>query len=102
VMNSLLHGFRDRTQGTISIDAHREGDEVVLQVRDDGNGMTDEVRKRIFEPFFTTRRGEGGSGLGLHIAWNLATQRLGGSIACESEPGSGTRFILRMPAQLRE
>ena len=98
VMNSLLHGFRDRPEGRIELDARREGDEIVLDYRDDGRGMPDDVRKRIFEPFFTTRRGEGGSGLGLHIVWNLATQRLGGSIACDSEPGRGTHFQLRVPA----
>ena len=98
VMNSLLHGFRDRTEGRIEMDARREGDEVVLDYRDDGRGMPEEVRRRIFEPFFTTRRGEGGSGLGMHIVWNLATQRLGGTIACESEPERGTHFQLRIPA----
>jgi C4-dicarboxylate-specific signal transduction histidine kinase len=98
VMNSLLHGFRDRPEGRIELEARREGGEVVLDYRDDGRGMADEVRRRIFEPFFTTRRGEGGSGLGLHIVWNLATQRLGGSITCDSEPERGAHFQLRIPA----
>jgi C4-dicarboxylate-specific signal transduction histidine kinase len=101
VMNSLLHGFRERTEGRITLQAHREGEEIVLDYRDDGRGMTEDVRRRIFEPFFTTRRGEGGSGLGLHIVWNLASQRLGGSIVCESEPEKGTRFELRMPTTAR-
>jgi signal transduction histidine kinase len=60
--------------------------------------MPDEVRKKIFEPFFTTRRGEGGSGLGMHIVWNLATQVLKGTILVESAPGAGTAFELRFPA----
>jgi signal transduction histidine kinase len=98
VMNSLVHGFRDLPEGRIDLEARREGAEIVLDLRDDGRGMADDVRKRIFEPFFTTRRGEGGSGLGLHIVWNLATQRLGGSITCESAPNRGTHFQLRMPA----
>ncbi|MGH8028952.1 MAG: sensor histidine kinase, partial [Arenimonas sp.] len=98
VMNSLIHGFRERPEGRIDLDARREGEEVVIDYRDDGRGMADDVRKRIFEPFFTTRRGEGGSGLGLHIVWNLATQRLGGSITCDSEPEHGTHFQLRIPA----
>jgi C4-dicarboxylate-specific signal transduction histidine kinase len=101
VMNSLLHGFRDRTEGRITLQARREGEEVVLDFRDDGRGMTEDVRRRIFEPFFTTRRGEGGSGLGLHIVWNLAQQRLGGSISCDSEPEKGTHFELRMPMAVR-
>ena len=98
VMNSLLHGFADRAQGVIRLAARREGNDVVLDVSDDGNGMEEETRRRIFEPFFTTRRGTGGSGLGMHIAWNLATQLLGGSISCDSAPGEGARFQLRIPA----
>lgn len=97
VMNSLLHGFADRALGVIRLVARCEGVDVVLEVSDDGNGMEEETRRRIFEPFFTTRRGTGGSGLGMHIAWNLATQLLGGTITCESVPGAGARFQLRIP-----
>lgn len=97
VMNSLLHGFRDRPDGLIRLLARREADEIVMVYRDNGVGMDEEVCRRIFEPFFTTRRGEGGSGLGMHIVWNLATSLLGGSLQCESEPGHGVRFELRFP-----
>lgn len=97
VMNSLRHGFDGRAEGRIRLAARREDGQVLLDYRDDGRGMTDDVRRRIFEPFFTTRRGEGGSGLGMHIVWNLATQILGGSIACESAPDTGARFVWRIP-----
>ena len=102
VMNSLLHGFDPGTKGRIGLRAWREDGQVVLEYSDDGKGMAEEVRRRMFEPFFTTRRGEGGSGLGMHIVWNLAHQVLGGSIACESSPGEGARFTLRMPGLARE
>ena len=98
VLNSLLHGFPERNDGHITISAQRNGEHVVLRYRDDGVGMPDEVRRKIFEPFFTTRRGEGGSGLGMHIVWNLATQVLKGTILVESAPGAGTAFELRFPA----
>lgn len=98
VMNSLMHAFANRPEGEISISARREAGQVVMTYRDDGAGMSDEVRRQVFDPFFTTRRGTGGSGLGLHIVWNLAIQVLGGSITCESGPGAGTRFELRFPA----
>ncbi len=97
VMNSLRHGFDGRAEGLIRLAVSREDGNVLLAYRDDGKGMTEDVRRRMFEPFFTTRRGEGGSGLGLHIVWNLATQVLGGSIACESAPGEGVRFSWRIP-----
>jgi len=98
VLNSLMHAFADRPAGTISITARRVGEQVVLLYRDDGCGMDDTVRRKIFDPFFTTKRAEGGSGLGLHIVWNLATQVLAGSIICESSPGAGSTFELRFPA----
>lgn len=97
VMNSLLHGFRERHDGLIRLLARREGDEIVMVYRDDGVGMDEDTCRRVFEPFFTTRRGEGGSGLGMHIVWNLATNLLGGSLQCESTPGKGVRFELRFP-----
>jgi signal transduction histidine kinase len=59
--------------------------------------MSEEERVRIFEPFYTTKRGQGGSGLGLHIVYNLVTQALGGRIKCESTPGSGTTFTIEIP-----
>jgi signal transduction histidine kinase len=66
---------------------------------DDGNGIDPENIPRIFDPFFTTKRGQGGSGLGLHIVYNLVTQILGGSIRCESQPGTGASFILLIPVR---
>ena len=102
VLNSLMHGFPNRNDGHITIRARRSGDLVVVNYRDDGVGMSEEVRRKVFEPFFTTRRGEGGSGLGMHIVWNLATQGLQGVIQVESAPGHGTAFELKFPAALKE
>lgn len=96
-INSVTHGFVDGRPGHIGLSVRQEGDEVVLRYRDDGVGMDEKARRRVFEPFYTTRRGEGGSGLGMHITWNLVTQLLGGSIACDSTPGEGTRFTVRIP-----
>jgi C4-dicarboxylate-specific signal transduction histidine kinase len=102
VLNSLMHGFRERNDGNIAIAARRAGPMVVLNYRDDGSGMAEDVRRRVFEPFFTTRRGEGGSGLGMHIVWNLATQMLQGSISAHAAPGGGAAFELRFPAVIAE
>ncbi len=73
VMNSLHHAFAPEQSGTITVGARLNGNVVELTYRDDGSGMSDEVRARVFEPFFTTRRGQGGSGLGLHVVYNLVT-----------------------------
>ncbi|HWS25150.1 MAG TPA: ATP-binding protein, partial [Xanthomonadales bacterium] len=97
VINSLVHAFDEQQGGRIEITARREGEDVVIDFQDDGKGMSEAVQRRVFEPFFTTRRGSGGSGLGLHIVYNLATQVLGGSVSCDSAAGKGTHFRLVLP-----
>lgn len=68
----------------------------VVELRDNGPGMSDAVRSRIFEPFFTTKPVGKGTGLGLSIAYNIVTA-LGGQIECESWPGTGTAFRIALP-----
>lgn len=95
VMNSLVHGFASSAAGHIHIEVVRQGNHILINYGDDGAGMDETVRLRIFEPFFTTRRGQGGSGLGMHIVYRLVTQSLNGSIECESAPAAGTHFFIR-------
>lgn len=97
VMNSLVHAFTDDHAGTMDIAVERIGQTLEITYSDDGIGMPDDVRARIFEPFFTTRRGKGGTGLGLHIVYNLVTQLLRGTIECRSSPGQGSTFIMKLP-----
>lgn len=97
VINALTHAFGEQQGGRIEIEVAAEGEDAVIEFRDNGKGMSEAVQKRVFEPFFTTRRGTGGSGLGLHIVYNLATQVLLGSVCCESAPGRGTRFRVQFP-----
>ncbi|MBF0311300.1 MAG: PAS domain S-box protein, partial [Magnetococcales bacterium] len=95
--NSRLHAFGEEENGRIDIRIAQEGDSIDFTYRDNGRGMEEETRRRIFEPFFTTRRDRGGSGLGMHIVYNLVTQSLGGRITCESSPGNGAFFRMRFP-----
>ena len=71
-----------------------------LSFADDGAGMPASSVARVFEPFFTTRRGQGGSGLGLYICYNLVTTRLGGTIHCTSAANAGCRFDIHFPIQV--
>jgi len=97
-LNAANHAFAGGRSGTISISARPRGnDDVEIIFADDGAGMTPEVQRQAFDPFFTTRRNEGGTGLGLHIVYNLVTQQLGGRILLESRPGQGTTFRIIMP-----
>jgi len=97
ITNSLMHAFADHEEGTIEIEVAETADAVVIYYSDTGAGMPESVRDRIFEPFFTTKRGLGGSGLGMHIVYNLVTQLMSGEISCESSPGNGVRFTITLP-----
>jgi signal transduction histidine kinase/ligand-binding sensor domain-containing protein len=97
VLNALTHAFDNDSAGRICIGARCVGKMLQLTFADDGKGMTEDVRQKVFEPFFTTRRGSGGTGLGLHLVYNLVTQLLHGTIACRSSPGQGTTFTVLLP-----
>jgi signal transduction histidine kinase len=97
-LNAANHAFANGRAGTISITARsRGGDDIEIIFADNGAGMSPEVQRQAFDPFFTTRRNEGGTGLGLHIVYNLVTQQLGGRMMLESRVGQGTTFRIIMP-----
>ncbi|MCP4353082.1 MAG: HAMP domain-containing protein [Desulfobacterales bacterium] len=101
VTNSLLHGFEGIEKGDIRFDVTTEGDELLFRYSDNGKGMDEENVRQIFDPFFTTKRTRGGTGLGMHIVFNLVTQTLGGQIECSSAPGEGTVFLIKMKLEDR-
>ncbi|PXX51297.1 Histidine kinase-, DNA gyrase B-, and HSP90-like ATPase [Pseudomonas sp. LAMO17WK12:I10] len=103
VLNAVTHAFEGTHGGTIKIEASMtEPDTLMMIISDDGKGMPPETCARVFDPFFTTKRGRGGSGLGLHISWNLITQSLRGTISCSSTVGVGSTFTLMLPKTLEE
>lgn len=81
---------------TIRVAARESNDGVVIEVTDDGAGMTPEVRQRLFTPFFTTKPVGTGTGLGLSISHRIIASA-GGTIDCESAPGKGTTFRVWLP-----
>ena len=99
INNGIIHGFDGRKTGRIRIEAGKPADDgqLVLKIRDDGNGIPADILPRIFDPFFTTKLGQGGSGLGLNIVHNVVFGVLGGRINAESSPGAGTCFTLVLP-----
>jgi signal transduction histidine kinase len=97
VMNSVIHAFEEGVAGRISIHIEKDDDQIILTYADNGIGVDEENLAKIFDPFFTTKRGFGGTGLGMHIVYNLVTQQLKGLIKCESRLGKGVRFIITVP-----
>ena len=97
-LNAVAHAFPDGRHGTVDIQVRESGkDNVEIIFSDDGCGMSLDVRRRAFDPFFTTRRDQGGTGLGLHIVYSIVTNRLGGRLDLDSEPGRGTRIQIILP-----
>ncbi len=100
VINALIHGLSRDRPGRIGVSLDAQDDMAVVRVWDDGAGVPPEIQPHIFEPFFTTKRGQGGTGLGLSVVHTLATQTLGGRVACESAPGEGTVISVYFPRTL--
>ncbi|WP_087025540.1 PAS domain-containing sensor histidine kinase [Thaumasiovibrio subtropicus] len=100
VMNSLIHGFSNwhgPHQITITVNIDTESDMLAIEYHDNGRGIEKEISDRIFDPFVTSKLGQGGSGLGTHIIYNLIVQLMQGSIECDSEPGHGATFKMLIP-----
>lgn len=98
ISNSINHGFDDFNRPhVIDIGVEDDGDEVSISYQDNGRGIDPEILPKVFEPFVTTKRGRGSSGLGAHIIYNLATQRLKGTISCQSQKNEGCIFVIRFP-----
>ncbi|GAB3011209.1 sensor histidine kinase [Bowmanella dokdonensis] len=99
--NACTHAFDNGQDNQIQVRIRpHNGQQVEILFVDNGKGMEEGVLKQIFLPFFTTKRGQGGSGLGLSICYNLATAKLKGSIKAESHPGQGSCFRLTLPTRV--
>lgn len=99
LLNTLNHGFESTQQGKIEIEAFEDKNKLILLYRDNGQGMGKNIVEKIFEPFFTTARGRGNTGLGMHIVYNMVTQKLNGSIHCTSQKGEGASFKITVPLE---
>ena len=98
IINAIVHGLDGRKGGLLRLQVEAlDGDRLRLRFSDNGRGISGDNIGRIFDPFFTTRLGQGGSGLGLHISYNIVTATLGGSITVRSEPGEGAQFEILLP-----
>jgi signal transduction histidine kinase len=85
-----------RRSGTLTLHTARDGEQLLVEIRDTGPGVPDNMHQQIFEPFFTTKPVGEGTGLGLDVSWRIVVNRHGGSMRVISEPGD-TRFQVRLP-----
>ncbi len=97
ITNATVHAFTGRDHGHIRLYAATHENNVQIWIGDDGTGIPPSLLPRIFDPFVTSKMGRGGTGLGLHIAHNIAANVLGGRISVTSIEGHGTAFELEIP-----
>jgi PAS domain S-box-containing protein len=97
INNAYTHALDPQRPGVVTLRAQEQDGQVLLQVEDNGKGMSADVMQRLFEPFFSTRIGEGGTGLGMSIVQSIVSKSLGGSMHVHSTPGQGTRYDITLP-----
>lgn len=101
VVRNLLENGRRYSQGDIAVTLQRQGSRAIVCVRDTGPGVPELLRERIFEPFYRlpgASEQSGGVGLGLALVKSI-TERTGGTVRCEANPGGGACFVLDLPLQ---
>jgi signal transduction histidine kinase len=97
--DAIEERFHGTAMGRILIATAECDGAVELSISDNGTGVPEDIQGKIFDLFFTTKPPGKGTGQGLSIVHSIVTQRHQGSIRLESEPGEGTRFIIRLPKQ---
>jgi signal transduction histidine kinase len=94
-------GDDPKFQPTLKVSTRDLGDAVEVQVRDNGVGISAEIKEKLFQPFFTTKPSGEGTGLGLSISYDIVTQQHGGTITVDSRVGEYTEFTVRLPRAYR-
>lgn len=102
IMNACIHAFEGREHGHIEITAKDCGNQIELDVKDDGCGIKPEIKAKVFDPFVTTKRNKGGTGLGMNIVHNHITEKLGGTIELMEPKSGGTQWHMVLPKHLAE
>jgi signal transduction histidine kinase len=93
---AIKEKFGDTLGGIISISTRMDNPNFIIELKDNGAGMSSETMRKIFEPFYTTKPVGEGTGLGMSIVYNTIAKH-NGTISVQSELGSGTNFIIKIP-----
>ena len=86
-------GFEPR----VSVTTKKTGNEVLVSVKDNGNGIPQKILDKIYQPFFTTKPTGLGTGLGLSLSYDIITKVHGGEIKVETKEGEGAEFVIYLP-----
>ena len=76
-----------------------DSDRITIRIADNGPGVPEEIRAKLFDPFFTTKPVGQGTGMGLSISYQIVVEKHGGEFWCESPPGRGAEFVIRIPVR---
>jgi signal transduction histidine kinase len=107
MLNLFNNGFyavnqKQKTAGTdykpeVSVTTSAENGQVIIKVKDNGNGIPDSIKEKIMQPFFTTKPTGEGTGLGLSLTYDMVVKGHGGSIQVNTKEGEGSEFIIALP-----
>ena len=106
IMNNACYAVKKKAetassdyQPEVTVSVSVEGDQLIISLADNGEGMTEEVKQRLFENFFTTKPIGQGTGLGMAITRDIVENKHGGKLSFESTEGQGTTFTLTIPTK---
>lgn len=94
-----LQADRTNYQPILTLTMRLVDEQVVIYIRDNGSGISPDIRSKILDPFFTTKSPDKGTGLGLSITYDIITQQHHGTLSFESQTGEFTEFKVTLPYQ---
>jgi len=112
LINNAFYACAERSRSTVSekakqniegykpeviVSTKQENENIEIEVKDNGNGIPENVKEKIFQPFFTTKPTGEGTGLGLSMSYDIITKGHGGELKVETTEGEGTEFIIQLP-----
>jgi PAS domain S-box-containing protein len=97
LLNNAIDALEYCLTPAIHIQTNVDRDRLLIQIRDNGAGMSEPIRQRMFDPFFTTKSVGQGTGMGLSISYQVIVEQHGGTLDCQSYPDEGTEFTISLP-----
>jgi len=102
VENSIIHGFKKRTEGLITMKLLDNHKTFIFKYSDNGLNTDKDICRRIFEPFYTTSMAQGSCGLGMNIVFNIVVHKMKGKIECFNSLGSGLEIVITLNKRFAE